>query len=84
MRFGRQVDMAGIIAPSEDADRAVRHLRKYLTKAVADTHTSEDGPAPQVEAHVSACTPSCDTSPAPSGARTGCATASNPTSPAPA
>lgn len=33
MRFGRQVDMAGIIAPSEDADRAVRYLTKYLTKA---------------------------------------------------
>lgn len=52
MRFGRQVDMAGIIAPSEDADRAVRYLTKYLTKAVADTHTSEDGPDPAVEAHV--------------------------------
>ncbi len=42
MRFGRQVDMAGIIAPSEDADRAVRYLTKYLTKAVADTHTDPD------------------------------------------
>ena len=53
MRFGRQVDMAGIIAPSEDADRAVRYLTKYLTKAVADTHTDPDaGPDPAVEAHV--------------------------------
>ncbi|SDT11392.1 hypothetical protein SAMN04488543_3065 [Friedmanniella luteola] len=51
MRFGRQVDMAGIIAPSEDADRAVRYLTKYLTKAVADTHTSEGGPDPAAEAH---------------------------------
>ena len=41
MRFGRQVDMAGIIAPSDDADRAVRYLTKYLTKAVADTHVSD-------------------------------------------
>ena len=53
MRFGRQVDMAGIIAPSEDADRAVRYLTKYLTKAVADTHTDPDAePDPAVEAHV--------------------------------
>ena len=53
MRFGRQVDMAGIIAPSEDADRAVRYLTKYLTKAVADTHTEPDAePDPVVEAHV--------------------------------
>lgn len=53
MRFGRQVDMAGIIAPSEDADRAVRYLTKYLTKSVADTHTDPDTePDPAVEAHV--------------------------------
>ena len=53
MRFGRQVDMAGIIAPSEDADRAVRYLTKYLTKAVADTHPDpETAPVPAVEAHV--------------------------------
>jgi hypothetical protein len=52
MRFGRQVDMAGIIAPSEDADRAVRYLTKYLTKAVADTHTDPDSePDPAIEAH---------------------------------
>ena len=36
MRFGSQYDMAGIIAPSPDADRAVRYLVKYLTKAIAD------------------------------------------------
>lgn len=52
MRFGRQVDMAGIIAPSEDADRAVRYLTKYLTKAVADTHTDPDSePDPAIEAN---------------------------------
>jgi len=53
MRFGRQVDMAGIIAPSPDADRAVRYLTKYLTKAVADTHHDADSePDLAVEAHV--------------------------------
>ena len=50
MRFGRQVDMAGIIAPSSDADRAVRYLTKYLTKAVADTqHDPDTGPDPAAE-----------------------------------
>ena len=39
MRFGSQLDMRGIIAPSPDADRAVRYLTKYLTKSVADAFT---------------------------------------------
>jgi hypothetical protein len=51
MRFGRQIDMAGIIAPSADADRAVRYLTKYLTKSVSDTYTGEE-PDPAYEAHV--------------------------------
>ena len=44
MRFGTQLDMAGLVAPSPDADRAVRYLAKYLTKAVADTHADTAGP----------------------------------------
>ena len=44
MRFGDQFDMAGIIAPSEDADRAVRYLAKYLTKAIADPLDDQDEP----------------------------------------
>lgn len=36
MRFGTQADMRGIIAPSHEADRAVRYLTKYLTKAISD------------------------------------------------
>lgn len=43
MRFGTQVDIAGIIAPSPDADRASRYLTKHLTKDVADTDTAPDG-----------------------------------------
>ncbi|MGL5857880.1 MAG: replication initiator [Angustibacter sp.] len=42
-RFGRQVDIKGIIAPSRDADRAVRYLTKYLTKSIATSHTDNDG-----------------------------------------
>ncbi len=36
MRFGAHHDIAGIIAPSADADRAVRYLAKYLTEAIGD------------------------------------------------
>jgi hypothetical protein len=41
-RFGAQVDVKGIIAPSVEADRAVAYLVKYLTKAIAHTHTDTD------------------------------------------
>jgi len=51
MRFGRQVDIAGVIAPSPDADRAVRYLTKYLTKSVAGV-LSDEGAGPAVTAHV--------------------------------
>ena len=50
MRFGSQLDMRGIIAPSPDADRAVRYLTKYLTKSVADAFTGTDHAA-RVEAY---------------------------------
>lgn len=44
MRFGSQLDIQGIIAPSEDADRAVRYLTKYLTKTISDAATDVDDP----------------------------------------
>jgi hypothetical protein len=43
MRFGSQVDIKGIDGGSPDADRAVRYLTKYLTKAVAETYTDPEG-----------------------------------------
>ncbi|QDP98548.1 replication initiation protein [Microlunatus elymi] len=42
MRFGSQADIRGIIAPSEEADRAIRYLTKYLTKAIAEPLTATD------------------------------------------
>ena len=39
LRFGAQHDIRGIVAPSVEADRAVRYLTKYLTKAIADPLT---------------------------------------------
>ena len=41
VRFGQQSDMQGIISPSADADRAVRYLTKYLTKAIAEAHCDD-------------------------------------------
>ena len=52
LRFGTQLDARGLIAPSEDADRAVRYLTKYLTKSIADAYTDPDDTHPAYEAHV--------------------------------
>ena len=70
MRFGSQLDIAGIIAPSADADRSIRYLTKYLTKSVTETYTDPDGAPldPAYEAHIDrlheqllvpACAPEC-------------------------
>jgi hypothetical protein len=42
VRFGKQLDMQGIIATEGDADRRVGYLTKYLTKALSDTYGDED------------------------------------------
>jgi hypothetical protein len=56
MRFGTQADIRGIIAPSEEADRAIRYLTKYLTKAIAEplaADSEDDGPGDdRREAHI--------------------------------
>ena len=60
LRFGPQVDIKGIIAPSEDATRTVRYLTKYLTKNIAETYSNGDhhelgeqsAADPAYEAHV--------------------------------
>jgi Replication initiator protein, pSAM2 len=51
MRFGTHHDIAGIIAPSADADRAVRYLAKYLTKAIGDPLGDNSESDPAREAH---------------------------------
>jgi hypothetical protein len=52
VRFGSQVDIKGVIAPSEDANRTIRYLTKYLTKAVSETHADPDHPDETYEAHI--------------------------------
>ena len=42
VRFGRQVDIQGIIATEGDADRKVAYLTKYLTKSISGTYGSAD------------------------------------------
>jgi len=41
VRFGTQVDIKGLLGGTEDSDRTVRYLCKYLTKNVADTYADE-------------------------------------------
>jgi hypothetical protein len=52
MRLGQQVDIKGIVAGTPDADRAVRYLTKYLTKAVAETYADDDGADRAYEDHI--------------------------------
>jgi hypothetical protein len=52
MRLGQQVDIKGIVAGTPDADRAVRYLTKYLTKAVAETYADDDGVDAAYEDHI--------------------------------
>ena len=57
VRFGSQLDIQGMLAGSADADRAVRYLCKYLTKAVADTCTPRRrADRPGVRAPSTGCT----------------------------
>ncbi|MGZ4629550.1 replication initiator [Oryzihumus sp.] len=70
VRFGKQVDIKGLLGGTLDSDRAVRYLCKYLTKSVADTWTGtkDTEPDPAYEAHIDRlhehvrwlpCTPTC-------------------------
>jgi hypothetical protein len=47
--FGKQVDIKGLLGGTDDSDRAVRYLCKYLTKNVADTWTGQH-PTPHTAA----------------------------------
>ena len=76
LRFGAQLDMQGVIP--EQADRAVRYLTKYLTKAIGETYTDPEDRDDAYEAHIDGCTANCASCPAHRAVRTGCATASNP------
>lgn len=40
LRWGPQTDIKGLLGGTEDSDRAVRYLCKYLTKSVAETYAA--------------------------------------------
>ena len=52
VRFGPQIDLQGIIATEEDADRRVAYLTKYLTKSISDTCGDEDELTPAQARHM--------------------------------
>jgi hypothetical protein len=41
LRFGAQDDIKGLVAGTPDADRTIRYLCKYLTKALAGTYDDD-------------------------------------------
>ena len=70
LRFGEQLDMAGIDAGTEKADRVIRYLTKYLAKNISDTYTYTDPDQvdPAYQTHIDRlheevqwlpCTPRC-------------------------
>jgi hypothetical protein len=52
-RFGKQMDLQGIIATEGDADRRVVYLTKYLTKAISGTYGEPDELTPAQFRHMS-------------------------------
>jgi hypothetical protein len=65
IRFGPQVKPEGVIGGSDEAERLVGYLSKYLTKSVADVHACD---TPSAQAHqrrlweelkVTPCSPKC-------------------------
>ena len=51
-RFGSQLDIRGIVGGSDESQRAVSYLCKYLTKAVAETYVDDEEPNQAYEAHI--------------------------------
>lgn len=52
VRFGRQLDLQGLIANSPGAQRRVGYLTKYLTKSIADTYGAPEDLTPAQMAHL--------------------------------
>jgi hypothetical protein len=52
VRFGKQIDLQGIIATEGDADRRVAYLTKYLTKSISDTYGADDELHPDQARHM--------------------------------
>src|SRR3954452_4351648 len=68
VRFGDQLDLQGILATEDDADRRVAYLTKYLTKSISGTGGDRDELSPARRWHLDRlveevrwlpCTPAC-------------------------
>ena len=52
LRFGRQMDVQGILATDGDADRRVAYLTKYLAKSFGDTYADEEDATRRQRVHL--------------------------------
>ena len=67
VRFGKQLDIQGIVATEDDADRRVAYLTKYLTKAISETYADSEASRAQrrhmrklhEQVRVLPCSPRC-------------------------
>ena len=77
MRFGRQLDVQGILATEGDADRRVAYLTKYLAKSFGDAYASEEDATRRQRAHLHRLHEEVRWLPCSPRAGTGCASASS-------
>lgn len=52
VRFGRQLDIKGIVGGTDQTNRAVSYLCKYLTKAISETYAGASEANTAYEAHI--------------------------------
>ena len=52
LRFGRQIDLQGILASEGDADRRVTYLTKYLAKGFAEAYADAEASSRRQRAHL--------------------------------
>jgi hypothetical protein len=78
-RFGAKFDAQGVLAGSKDSVRFIGYLTKYLTKQLGDCHHPDTDAQRE---HVERLGEARGMSRARQPARTGCATASSPRTPA--
>lgn len=78
VRFGKQLDMQGIIPTGGQADRRIGYLTKYLGKSMRDPMGDIDELSPRKRAHLDRLQEEVPTCRAHRSAPTGCGTASSP------
>lgn len=65
VRFGRQVDVKGVLTGTPEADKLIGYITKYITKSVGECHTPDTATAEThqrrlwEELRVTPCSPRC-------------------------